>query len=130
MDLSERAKIKQDIVKETGYKTTVKKQENRYCVDKNNEIEHYRCLDSINRKTLAKLFTYKNEKYEIYEWREGIAVRNLKDENDIRYIYGLNIDTPLKVSALNGNSYNIDELFIILTKMFDDNVTNCVPYIS
>jgi len=72
----------------------------------------------------------KNKKYKICEWCEGIAIRNLKDENDIRYIYGLNIETSLQVSALNGNLYNIDELFIILTKMFDDNATNCVPYIS
>lgn len=79
---------------------------------------------------LVKLFIYKNKKYKICEWREGISIRNLKDENDIRYIYGLNIETPLQVSALNGNSYNIDELFIILTKMFDDNSTNCVSYIS
>lgn len=111
MNLSERAKIKQEIVKKTDYKTTVNKQEKQVL-----------CLE--------KLFIYKNKKYKICEWREGIAIRNLKDENDIRYIYGLNIDTPLKVSALNGNSYNIDELFIILTKMFDDNATNCVPYIS
>lgn len=111
MNLSERAKIKQEIVKETGYKTTVNKQEKQIL-----------CL--------AKLFIYKNKKYKICEWREGIAIRNLKDENDIRYIYGLNIETSLQVSALNGNSYNIDELFIILAKMFDDNSTNCVPYIS
>lgn len=111
MNLSERAKIKQEIVKETGYKTAINKQKKQIL-----------CL--------AKLFIYKNEKYKISEWREGIAIQNLKDENDIRYIYGLNIETPLKVSALNGNSYNIDELFIILTKMFDDNSTNSVPYIS
>lgn len=111
MNLSERAKLKQNSVKETDYKTIVIKQEKQIM-----------CL--------AKLFTYKNEKYEICEWCEGIEIRNLKDENDIRYIYGLNIETPLKVSALNGNSYNIDELFIILTKMFDDNSTNCVPYIA
>lgn len=110
MNLSERANLKQNIVKETGNKTTVNKQEKQIL-----------CL--------AKLFIYKNEKYEIWEWCEGIEVRNLKDENDIRYIYGLNIETPLKVSALNENVYNIDELFIILTKMFDDNSTNCVPYI-
>lgn len=111
MNLSERAKTKQDIVKKTGYKTTVNKQKKQIL-----------CL--------AKLFIYKNEKYDICECREGIAIQNLKNKNDIRYIYGLNIDTPLQISALNGNLYNIDELFIILTKMFDDNATNCVPYIS
>lgn len=46
MNLSERAKIKQDIVKETGYKTTVNKQEKQVL-----------CL--------AKLFMYKNKKYKI-----------------------------------------------------------------
>lgn len=111
MNLSERAKIKQEIVKEIGCKTAINKQEKQVL-----------CLE--------KLFIYKNKKYKICEWREGIAIQNLKDENDIRYIYGLNIDAPLKVSALNRNSYNIDELFIILTKMFDDNSTNSVPYIS
>ena len=110
MNLSERAKIKQNIMKETNYKTTVNKHEKQIL-----------CL--------AKLFIYINEKYEICEWCEGIEIRNVKDENDIRYIYGLNIETLLKVSALNENVYNIDELFIILTKMFDDNSTNCVPYI-
>lgn len=111
MNLTERATLKQEIVKETGCKTVVNQQEKQLL-----------CL--------AKLFIYKNEKYKICEWREGIAIQNLKNTKDIRYIYGLNIDTSLKVSALNGNLYNIDELFIILTKMFDDNSTNCVPYIS
>lgn len=78
--------------------------------------------------TLNRIFSYKNRNCEICEWRDGIKVKNLKDNNDVSYIYGLDIDTPSRVSGLNGQSYDVDELFRILTEMFNDNAVNWIPY--
>lgn len=89
---------------------------------------HHRNLADIRGMTLNRIFSYKNRKYEICEWRDGIKVKNLKDNNDVRYIYGLDIDTPSRVSGLNGQSYDVDELFRILTEMFNDNTVNWIPY--
>lgn len=91
---------------------------------------HYRKLSDIPNKCLGNLFAYKDKLYEIREWREGIEVRNVEDEEDTKCIYGIDIETSPKVSSLNGKVYNSEELFVILTKMFDDNTTNCVPYIK
>lgn len=89
---------------------------------------HYRNLLDIKNNSLIRLFSYKNKKYEIFDEKDCLGLRSL-DNDDTRYIYGLNIDNQLTVSALNGKSYNIDELFLILTQMFDDNTTNCIPYL-
>lgn len=90
---------------------------------------HYKTLSDVKNNYLIRLFSYKDKKYEIFDKRDCLILRGLNN-NDIKYIYGLNIDNQLTVSALNGKSYNIDELFLILTQMFDDNTTNCIPYLN
>lgn len=90
---------------------------------------HYRNLSDIKNLVLDSLFTYKDNKYEICRWQEGIEIRNTKNNEDSKYVYGLNLETSKKVSALNGKCYDTKQLFTILSKMFDADTTDCILFL-
>lgn len=76
----------------------------------------------------ANKFTHRGVVYEVKPWREGIAVINAADKNDVRYIYGLYLDDDGRVTGLNGDAYDEERLGLLLTKMFDAGTTEWAPF--
>lgn len=58
-----------------------------------------------------RLFTYKDDKYEIREWKEGIELRDTRSEKESRYVYG--VDLLLWMELLN--SYKTTSLLQNIT---------------